>query len=121
MKKVIISALLLSPAFAFAQTVVTTGSPNLNTLQTLLTAVGRLVNTALPIVIAIGLLVFLWGLVKFIFAGSEAKEEGKTMMIWGIVALFVMVSVWGLVRFIGGAVGIGQGGTIPVPTVERLP
>ena len=111
MKKVIIAALAFAPSLAFAQ--------NLDNLQTLLSSVGRLVDLALPIVVAIALLTFFWGLVRFIFAGAEAKEEGKSLMIWGIVALFVMVSIWGLVRFIGNAFNIQSGGTIEVPKVPR--
>jgi hypothetical protein len=111
MKKFIIAALAFAPAIASAQ--------NLGNLETLLRSVGRLIDIALPIVVAIGLLAFFWGLVKFIFAGAEAKEEGKTLMIWGLVALFVMVSVWGLVRFIGNAIGITeQGGTVTPPSVN---
>lgn len=60
-----------------------------------------LVDALIVIVAAVAVLVFFWGLVKFIFkAGSDAKTEGKNFMIWGVVALFVMISVWGLVRFI---------------------
>jgi hypothetical protein len=111
MKKFIIAALAFAPAIASAQ--------NLGNLETLLRSVGRLIDIALPIVVAIGLLAFFWGLVKFIFAGAEAKEEGKTLMIWGLVALFVMVSVWGLVRFIGNAIGItDQGGSVTPPSVN---
>lgn len=109
MKKFIIAALVFAPAIASAQ--------NLGNLESLLRSVGRLIDIALPIVVAIGLLSFFWGLVKFIWGGAEAKDEGKNLMIWGLVALFVMVSVWGLVRFIGVSLGIGQGDTITVPSV----
>src|SRR3989344_32215 len=97
MKKVILASLALVPAVASAQT--------LGNLETLLRSVGRLIDIALPIVVAIALLAFFWGLVRFIFsAGDETKKkEGQQLMIWGLVALFVMVSVWGLVRFIGNA------------------
>jgi hypothetical protein len=111
MKKFIIAALTFAPAVAFAQ--------ELGNLQTLLRSIGRLIDIALPIVVALGLLAFFWGLVKFIFAGEDGKKEGQSLMIWGLVALFVMVSVWGLVRFIGNAIGITeQGGTVTPPSVN---
>lgn len=111
MKKVILAALTLVPSLAFAQT--------LGNLETLVRSIGRLIDLALPIVVAIALLAFFWGLVRFIFSasGEEAHKEGQRLMIWGLVALFVMVSVWGLVRFIGNALGVQQGDTIVVPTV----
>lgn len=60
------------------------------------------VGTAIPIVMSLAVLAFFWGLAKFILnAGSEeARDEGKNVMKWGIVALFVLVSVWGIVAFI---------------------
>jgi len=69
---------------------------------TLIQATGRLVDNLIGVVTAIGLLVFFWGLVKFIFhiGGDEkAVDEGKRIMKWGLLALFVMVSVWGIVIF----------------------
>src|SRR3989338_11387836 len=100
MKKVILAALALTPAFAFAQ-----GSPNLSNINQLVDAIGKIVALALPIVVGIALLVFFWGLVKFIFAqgSEEAKADAKKIMLWGLIALFVMVAVWGLVEFIGNS------------------
>lgn len=114
MKKVILAALALTPAFVFAQ--------SLGNLQTLVQSIGTLVGLALPIVVGLALLAFFWGLVKFIFAqgNEEAKTDAKKIMLWGLIALFVMVSVWGLINFIGTAFGIGQGDTVVVPTVPGL-
>ena len=114
MKKVIIAALALTPAFAFAQ--------DLSNVNQLVSAIGDLVNLALPIVVGIALLAFFWGLVKFIFAqgNEESKADAKKIMLWGLIALFVMVAVWGIVRFIGTALGINQGDTIIVPDVPGL-
>src|SRR3989344_4770138 len=115
MKKVILGVLAFAPALAFAQT--------LSNIETFVTSVGRVVGIALPIVVAIALLVFFWGLVKFIFAqgNEEAKVEAKKIMLWGLVAMFVMVAVWGLVRFIGEALGVNQEeNPIAVPTVPGL-
>ncbi len=109
MKKFIIAALAVAPSAAFAQ--------QLGNIETLLQSIGRLIDLALPIVVALALLAFFWGLAKFIFAGSEGAAEAKNLMLWSIVALFVMVSVWGLVRFIGNAFNIDQGGSIEIPDV----
>ena len=114
MKKVILASLALAPMFVFAQ--------QLSNVETFVQSIGRLVGVALPIVVAIALLAFFWGLVKFIFAqgNEEAKSDAKKVMLWGLIALFVMVSVWGLVRFIGSALGIGEGGSINLPTVPGI-
>lgn len=113
MKKFALIALAAAPTLAFAQ--------ELGNLERLLRSVGRLVSIALPIVVAIALLAFFWGLAKFLFGGAEKKEEAQTLMIWGVVALFVMVAVWGLVRFIGNAIGISPESTPQaIPTVPGL-
>ncbi len=115
MKKFLIAgatAMALTPAFAFAQ---------LGNLENILSAIGRLVSAATPIVIGIALLVFFWGLVKFIMAGDDgdSKKRAKHLMLWSVIALFVMVSISGIIGFIGDAVDIDQGGSLPVPTVEN--
>ncbi len=84
----------------------------ISNIQQLILGVTSLVKMLIPLVAGIALLVFFWGLAKFVLhADSEdAREEGRRLMFWGIIALFVMISVWGLVYFIGSALGIGQGG-----------
>ncbi len=59
-------------------------------------------NIVVSVIVGFALLMFLWGVAKFIGnADNEtARTEGKNLMIWGIVALFVMISVWGLVAVI---------------------
>ena len=110
MKKYIAAAATyLLPALAFAQ-------GGLSNLDSLITSIGTLVSTATPIVVGLALLAFFWGLAKYIFsAGDEgARDKGKEIMIWGIVALFVMISVWGIVNFIGTSLGLDNTGpTIP--------
>ena len=115
MKKFIIAALALTPSFAFAQS-------RLGNIEDIIQSISSIVALALPIVVALGLLAFFWGLVKFIFAAGDeaAKDEGKRIMLWGIIALFVMVSVWGIVNFIGESFNIQQGEDIVVPTVPGV-
>lgn len=88
----------------------------------LITVFGEWVNTLIPIALALGLLFFLYAIVKFLLsAGDEEKrKDAKSMMIWGVIALFVMVSVWGLVGFIGNTFGVSQGGGIGAPEVPAF-
>lgn len=59
----------------------------------------KLISQVTILAAAVALLAFFWGLIKFIFyAGSaEGREEGKKVMLWGIVALFVLLSIWGII------------------------
>ena len=63
--------------------------------------VGCIIRPLIPLVMALTLLVFLWGIFKFIRAEDDTgKAEGRKFIIWGIVGLFVMVSFWGLVAIL---------------------
>ena len=91
MKKLILISISTFPLLALAQG----GRASL-----LINYFTNIVKALIPLTIAIALLVFFWGIIKYLF--TDAKEKGSKLMIWGIIAIFVMVSVWGLVRFLQG-------------------
>ncbi len=103
MKKIaIIGVASLLPVFASAQ--------DLSNIQTLVQSIGNIINIAIPIVFALAMLFFFWGLAKYILGSEHDKDAAKKTMIWGVVALFVMAAVWGLVSFISRAVGVNSQG-----------
>lgn len=114
MKKALIAgASFLLPSLAGAQ---------LTNIQTnIITPIGNIINLLIPIVFALAMLYFFWGLAQYILNSGDSgkQEEGRNKMIWGIVALFVMSAVWGLVNFLGTAVGV-QSGTGPGFTPAQL-
>lgn len=62
-----------------------------------------LIQTALPVITGLAFLVFIWGLVKFIFrVGGDEKaiSDGKNLMIWGLIALFIMLSFIAILAFL---------------------
>ena len=65
------------------------------------------ISNLIPVITGLTVLVFLWGLFKLMTsAGSEADhDEGRNIMIYGIIGFFVMGSVWGLVAFLDGSFG----------------
>ncbi|MCW9054667.1 MAG: hypothetical protein OQJ98_01635 [Candidatus Pacebacteria bacterium] len=91
------SALLLTPVLVHAQG-----------LQGVLGVFSDLINLAIPLVIALAVLLFFWGLATYIMKAGEEKEQGRDLMIWGIIALFVMVSIWGLVRLLQDTFNVGD-------------
>ena len=111
MRKVIIALMLTGPMLAFA-------AP-LSGVTDVVGSLGTVVGSLIPILMSLAVVVFFWGLVKYIANASDeaAKEGGKTLMIWGMVAIFVMVALWGIIGFFGSMFGIGAGGTIPIPGV----
>lgn len=76
-----------------------------------------LLDLVIPLIVSLGLISFLWGVLKFISsAGNEDKrKEGKQLMFWGIIGLFVMVSVWSIVELITGTFGFDFGMPTELP------
>lgn len=69
-----------------------------------------LIEAVIPVIAGLTLLVFFWGLAKFIMAvgGDEkAVADGKSLMIWGVIGLFVMTSIWGILYFLTKEFGFG--------------
>ena len=54
------------------------------------------------LVIALGLAVFIYGVVEFIAGADnqEKRDKGKQHIVWGIVGLLIMVAVAGIIQII---------------------
>lgn len=65
----------------------------------------------IPLLFAIAISVFVWGIVQYIknAADSKKREEGRNFMIYGVVSIFVIVSMWGLVGFLRNTFSLGNG------------
>lgn len=68
----------------------------------------EIVNNVIILITGLAVLYFLWGVAKYILHSDDAKtrEEGRNMIIYGIIALFVMVSMWGLVSLLDKTLGL---------------
>lgn len=97
------------PAIAFAASA-----------QSVLDDFGDIISIATPIVVALALLFFFWGLAMYIMnsGDEEKKAEGRNIMLWGIIALFVMVSVWGLVQMLSNTFGVDADITADIPFIN---
>ena len=115
MKKVVIALLLTTPMLSFAQ--------SLTAINDLAAGFGKIVNTLIPVMMALAVLAFFWGLVKYIAsAGDEtAKESGKNLMIWGMIALFVMVALWGILGWVQSQLGLSGSVTSSAPPSFIIP
>ncbi len=82
-----------------------------STVQDVLTNIGNIIQAATPVVVALAVLGFFWGLMLYVFSVSdtEKRKKGLPMMIWGIVALFVIFSIFGIINILQGGLGVGQG------------
>ena len=92
------------------------------TIQSILTDfVGGLLRMLIPILLALGLVYFLFGLAQAIknSGSKDGAEEAKSRMLWGALILFFMASIWGWVNVIGESLGVTRGGGITPPCLVR--
>ncbi len=112
-KAFLINAALFAPLLALGAT------PETGYITELLTQIQGIVEFLVPLLIALALLFFLYGLVRFLLNSNDedGRKEARGQMIWGIIALFVIVSVWGLVALLNELTGIEAGGGTAIPNV----
>lgn len=72
----------------------------------------------IPLIITLALIYFLWGVVQYIKAAGDPKsaEQGRNVMLGGVIALAVMLGVWGLVNIVADTFGVKIDGTSSVKT-----
>lgn len=94
------------PFFAFA--IGAEGS----TFKSVVNYVISILNLMVPIIFGVSLVVFFWGLSKFVInSGNEAElSKGKNYMLWGILALFILFSYRTIVRLVVNDLEFGKGG-----------
>lgn len=108
-KKTIIATLVFLPFISFAQyedidediedAFAVTGSGG---FWELFYIVREILDQVIILLIAFGVVFFLYGIVKYIGStdDEENRSKAKSIMIYGIIGLFVMVSFWGFVNIL---------------------
>lgn len=99
----LVTVFALTPVLALAQ---------FGEINDFLGDVSKFINsTLIPLVIAIALLVFIYGVFQyFILGGGDdtKRQEGKQLMLYAIVGFVLMVSVFGIVNLIAGGLGFSS-------------
>ncbi len=115
-KLITLTSLLALPLFASAQN-------NFSTLQSAIDSIGSIINSAIPVLIAAAVLVFIFGVVKFIVnAGKDdERKKGASIMISGIIGLFVILSVFALVNILQRTFGVDNQNTIQNADIPTIP
>lgn len=70
--------------------------------------VTQILSYLLPILIAVAVIYFIWGVIQYLISGDEEKKKKATGMITrGLIGLFIIVAFWGIIRFFSDTVGVG--------------
>ncbi|OGI82223.1 hypothetical protein A3I95_00615 [Candidatus Nomurabacteria bacterium RIFCSPLOWO2_02_FULL_44_12] len=122
------SFLALAPIVALAQVSTSgasTGSCVLGsggTLFGILCRLGQILNAVVPVLIALGVVYFVWGVITYVISSDEeAKKAGRDRMVFGIIGLVVIVGLWGLVSILRNTFGLSNTTNIQLPTVPVIP
>lgn len=62
------------------------------------TLIGCFITPIAYLLVSTSIIVFTYGVFKFIRAEGDGKAAGREFMFYGIIGIFVMVSLWGLVN-----------------------
>ena len=91
-------------------------------IESIIDAIGRIVKSLIPITFGLALVYFFYGVAKYILSATNQKaaDEGKAIMIYGVIAIAVMASLYGLVGFLQGTFGVGSGSAIIPPSITGL-
>lgn len=83
--------------------------------------ISNIINALIPIVLAIAVLVFFWGLAQYLLSAgdSEKRGQGINIMFMGIIVIFVMVSVWGIIAILQNTFRVQQVQPIIPPVIQR--
>lgn len=113
-QKILASAAIFSPSFALA-------AADTSIVTSWISAVQTFVEAVVPVLMALGLVYFLWGIVKYIMAGSDEtkKVDAKKIIVNGLIGLFLMVAVWGLVQVIVTTTGVSTTQSFNKPNVPK--
>lgn len=124
-KLIVLSGFVMSlaPVAALAQVTTTQGSACMGQpvtdLTSLMCKIGQLLNAVVPLLIALAVVYFVWGVVAYVISDDEeAKSKGRDRIIYGIIGLAVIIAMWGLVRILTNTFNVGNTGVITLPTVN---
>jgi hypothetical protein len=78
----------------------------------ILCKVSSILKLIIPILIALGIVYFVWGIVTyFINDNEEAKKKGRDRIIYGLLGFVIIFALQGLISIVINTFGFDQGGT----------
>ena len=94
------------------------GSGNLGTLnRTLL----DFLNGAIKVLVALTVLVFIFGVIRYIAAGGDpqATKNARSLILWAVIGFALILGIWGVARFFLVGIFGSESTQIPdVPTIQ---
>lgn len=67
------------------------------------TIIREAINPLIRLLFAVAFAIFIWGIVIYVIGmqGDEKKiDQGKKVILWGLIGIFIMASAWGIVKLL---------------------
>ena len=89
------------------------------TIASLICQIQQLLNSVVPLLLALGVVMFTWGVVQYVISDEEeAKSKGRDRIIYGVIGLAVILGIWGLVNLVVNTFGLG--GSVAPDITKKL-
>lgn len=84
--------------------------------------VDYVIDPAVKVVFTLGLFMFLWGFVEFLWKlkDGQVAEDGKNHMVYGLVGMLIMVSVYGIISLVMNTFGIDPDTATDVSRIQNV-
>ena len=103
-------ASFLMPAVVFAQDLAAQCAVvGGGTIDSLACRIYSIIRIVIPLLILVAVAFFIYGVFNFIRGEGDVKDEGKQMMMNGIIGFAVILGLWGLVSILLNTFGVGGG------------
>ena len=79
-------------------------------------------DVLVPLVFAVALLVFLWGVFNYFIlgGGDESKrEQGRSLMLYAIIGFVLMITIFGIVNLISSGLGLNDEDIETMPNTSQ--
>lgn len=121
-KLIVLSGFVLSlaPVAVLAQTgnVTKCATTKISNLDGILCKLSQILNAVVPVLIALGVVYFVWGVITYVISSDEeAKKSGRNRIIFGIIGLAVIIGLWGLVKILTNSFDLGNTENVTLPFV----
>ena len=94
---------------------------NLDPVLSYSIGITQIINWVLiPVLMAIALVTFFWGIFKYFIWGAENesdKVEGRKFAMWGIIGFVIIFSVWALVGIVRNTLDLNNSKSPKPPTI----
>jgi hypothetical protein len=89
----------------------------INGASSIVGCIAGVFNTIIYLIISAAVVYIVWGAFTMI-RSEEKREEGKKVILYGVIGLFVMVSIWGFVNILVNTFGTNVD-TLPLPKLIK--